>query len=129
MEFKLEYKPIMGQRQERSATRGPAELTDADRAHMRSGGRVAFTKNADGSTTKTYVRGPASSAQRSASSARSSSATKQSRPARPASQAELQAIHDRWLSPEAQLVADVQRTTAAVDRLLELNEQRRRGRQ
>lgn len=120
METKLERKPLVGQRQERSAPRGAELLTAADRAHMRSGGRVLLTKNADGSTTKSYARGPASGAPRSARS----STPKE----RPPSPAELQAIHDRWLSPEGQLVADTRAYTTLVDEALELNERRRRGR-
>lgn len=128
MEYKLEYKPLGGQRQQRSAPNGADELTDADRAHMKSGGRVAFTKNADGSTTKTYVRGPHGT---TAKSGTVRPRVKQTQPAqpRPPSQAELQAIHDRWLSPEAQLAADTRAYTSLVDEALELNERRRRGRQ
>ena len=126
MEYKLEYKPLGGQRQQRSASNGADELTEADRAHMRSGGRVAFTKHADGTVTKTHVRGPASSPPSGTVRPR----VKQSRPAarQQPSQAELQAIHDRWLSPEAQLAADTRAYTALVDEALALNERRRRGR-
>ena len=127
MEYKMQAKPLGGQRQQRSAPNGADELTDADRAHMRSGGRVAFTKNADGSTTKTYVRGPHGT---TAKSGTVRPRVKQTQPAQPRapSQAELQAIHDRWLSPEAQLVNDTRGFTALVDEALELNERRRRGR-
>lgn len=127
MEYKMQAKPLGGQRQQRSAPNGADELTDADRAHMRSGGRVAFTKNADGSTTKTYVRGPHGT---TAKSGTVRPRVKQTQPAQPRapSQAELQAIHDRWLSPEAQLAADTRAYTALVDEALELNERRRRGR-
>lgn len=121
METKINGKPLMGALQERSATRGPAELSAADREYMRSGGRVEFTKNSDGTTTKAYVRGPRSVA--------SSSRPARAQPAagKPG-KAELAAIRDRWLSPEAQVVTDLQEFTASVDRALEIVERRRRGR-
>ena len=122
IENKMQAKPLGGQRQQRSAD-NPLGLSEADRAHMKSGGRVMFTKNADGSTTKTHVRGP-----RGTTSGTVRPRVKQTLPARQPSKAELRAIHDRWLSPDAQLVNEIRTVTAAVDELLELNEQRRRSR-
>ncbi len=126
IENKMDTKPLGGQRQQRSADGNPLGLSEADRAHLRSGGRIYCEKQADGSTSKRYVRGPHGT--KTGASAPSSSRPASARPKRQPSKAELQAIHDRWLSPEAQLLADVQRTTTAVDHLLELNEEIRRGR-
>ena len=120
VETKMNAKPLGGQRQQRSADTAHG-LSEADRAHLRSGGRIACEKQADGSTTKRYTRGMQHSA-----GAPSSAST---RPARKPSKAELQAIHDRWLGDDAQLLDQVQRTTLAVDYALDQIEQRRRGRQ